>query len=360
MKVLDSGWVVQGPKVAEFEKKMAKFTGASYAVATTSCTTALHIALISLGIGPGDEVIVPAFTFVATANVCEYVGAKPVFVDIDLDTFNIDVNKIEKALTGKTKAIIPVHLFGLAADMKPIMAIARKYQLAVVEDAACAIGAKYCGKHVGTMGDIGCFSFHPRKAITTGEGGLYTTNQKPLAISAISLRDHGMAVSDLNRHKGGAHTLPTCNIVGYNYRMTDLQAAIGVEQVRKLRDILQKRIAKAKIYNRAFKNHQFLQIPFAPDYSNHTYQSYVLLVKENSPLARDEISQKLAAKGIATRPGTQNVPLLGFYRKKYGYTKKDFPNSTYANENSLTLPLYSKMSDSQQNFVIEQLLKISK
>jgi len=359
-EVLDSGWVVQGPKVAEFERIIAKFTRAPYAVATTSCTTALHIGLLALGIGSGDEVIVPAFTFMATANVCEYVGAKPVFIDIDLKTFNIDPGKIEKAITKKTKAIIPVHLFGLSADMKAILQLAHKHKLVVIEDAACAIGTYYQGRHVGYIGDVGAFSFHPRKAITTGEGGILTTNKKSLAMLVTSLRDHGAGISDLDRHKGGAFTLPEYNMVGYNYRMTDLQAAIGVEQAKKLKDILKERMAKAKNYDKAFKNHQFLQTPFVPEYSNHTYQSYVLLVKGDSPLDRDQISKKLADKGIATRQGTQNVPMLGFYRKKYGFKNSDFPRSNYAEKNTLTIPLYADMTAKEQKYVVENILGLFK
>jgi dTDP-4-amino-4,6-dideoxygalactose transaminase len=359
-EVLDSGWVVQGPKVSELETMMEKFMSVKYAVITSSCTTALHMAMIALQIKPGDEVIVPAFTWVSTANVCEYVGARPVFVDIDLNTFNIDTEKIEKAITKKTKAIMPVHLFGLSANMGAIMKLARKYKLKVVEDAACAIGTEYQGKHVGGIGDIGAFSFHPRKAITAGEGGLYTTNQKTLAMSAVSLRDHGTAVSDFDRHKGGAHTFPEYNIVGYNYRMTDIQAAVGVEQAKKLKVILKGRIAKAKVYDKAFKNHPHLQTPQIPSYSNHAYQSYVLLVKENSPISRDNISKKLAEKGVATRQGTQNVPMLGFYRKKYGYKPFDFSKSYYAEKNTLTIPLYSDMTEKEQNFVIESILELFK
>lgn len=359
-EVLESGWVVQGPKVAELEKMMEKYMNIPYAVVTSSCTTALHMAMIALEIKTGDEVIVPSFTWIATANVCEYVGAKPIFVDIDLNTFNIDTEKIEKAITKKTKAIIPVHLFGLSADMNPIMKLAKKYHLKVIEDSACAFGTKYLGKHIGNIGNIGAFSFHPRKAITTGEGGLYTTNHKNLAMAAISLRDHGTTISDLDRHKGLTHILPEYNIIGYNYRMTDLQAAIGVEQVKKLKIILKKRIDRAKIYNKIFKNHPYLQLPIIPRYSNHSYQSYVLLVKENSPLTRDIISKKLAAKGIATRQGTQNVPMLGVYRKKYGYKSSDFPNSTYAEKNTLAIPLYSEMTKKEQKYVTDKILGLFK
>jgi perosamine synthetase len=178
LEPLESGWIVQGPKVAQFENLFAEFTGVPYAIATTSCTTALHLSLIAMGIGPGDEVILPSFTFVATANAIEYTGATPVFCDIDLNTFNIDVKEVPKKVTEKTKAIIPVHLFGLSADMKPILKIAEQHGLRVIEDAACGLGSYYDGRHVGTFGDSGCFSFHPRKAITTGEGGMITAEDR--------------------------------------------------------------------------------------------------------------------------------------------------------------------------------------
>lgn len=354
-EVLKSGWVVQGPKVAEFEKLIAEFAKAPYAVATSNCTTGLHISLVALGIGAGDEVIVPAFTFIASANACEYVGAKPVFVDIDLNTFNIDVAKIEAAITEKTKAIMPVHLFGLSADMDPILEIAKKHNLKVIEDAACAIGTKYRETHVGLLGDMGAFSFHPRKAITTGEGGMIFTKDVDLALKSKSLRDHGAAVTDFDRHEGPSHKLPAYEILGYNYRMTDIQGAVGVEQAKKMESIIDGRVAHAKIYDEAFKDHQSLQTPSVPEYSNHCYQSYVLLVKKDSPLTRDQISEKLAEKEIATRQGTQNVPLLKLYADKYGYKLGDFPNSDYAEANTLTIPLYADMSEEEQGYVIENI-----
>lgn len=357
-KVFDSGWVVQGPKVVEFERLFARFVRSPYAVAVSSCTSALHLALLSLGIKTGDEVILPAFTFVATANACEYVGAKPVFVDIDLATFNIKTELIEAKITKKTKAILPVHLFGLSADMAPIKALAKKHNLKIVEDAACAIGTKYHGKNVGTVCEAGAYSLHPRKAITTGEGGFFVTSRKTLALAAKSLRDHGASVSDLDRHKEKSPTMPAYEVVGYNYRMTDIQAAIGICQMKKLNKILKARINRAKIYDKSFKSCQFLQIPKIPKYSNHAYQSYVLLVKENSPISRDKISEKLAACGIATRQGTQNVPLLGYYRNKYGYKPADFPKSEYAEKNSLTIPLYADMTKKEQDYVIKSILGI--
>jgi len=359
-EVLDSGWVVQGPKVAEFEKLIADFSNAPYTVAVSNCTTGLHIALLALGIGRGDEVIVPAFTFIASANACEYVGAKPVFIDIDLDTFNINVTKIEAAITEKTRAILPVHLFGLSANMDPILKIAKKYNLKVVEDAACAIGTKYRNIHVGLLGDVGVVSFHPRKAITTGEGGMILTRNHELALKAKSLRDHGAAVSDFDRHEGPSHKLPTYEHVGFNYRMTDIQGAIGVAQAHKLQMILDGRIKHAKVYDEAFKDYKYLKTPTVPEYSTHCYQSYVLLVKENSPLTRDQISEKLAEKEIATRQGTQNVPMLGYFKNTYRYNTGDFPNSDYAELNTLTIPLYADMTKEEQSYIISEIKKLFK
>ena len=238
---LSTGWVVQGPKVKGFEEAVSTFTKAGYARATTSCTTALHLSLIAAGVGPGDEVILPAFTFIASANVIEYVGAKTVFVDIDLETFNMDVSKIEGAITNRTKAIMPVHLFGLCADMGPIMDVAARYRLQVIEDAACAIGSYYKGNHAGTIGTAGCLSFHPRKSITTGEGGMVLTNDSRIDHRVTILRDHGAEVSDLARHEGKGLLLPEYNVLGYNYRMTDLQGALGISQLSKLPYILEQK-----------------------------------------------------------------------------------------------------------------------
>ena len=227
-KPLESGWVVQGPYVDEFENKWNEYTGSKHSIAVTSCTTALHLSLAALGLKPNDEVIVPAFTWISTANVVEHLNAKVVFCDIDLKTFNIDVNQIEEKISPKTKAIIPVHLFGLSVHMGPILDIAQKYNLWVVEDAACGFGARYNGKHVGTFGDTGCFSFHPRKAITTGEGGMITTNDDELAEKMRSIRDHGAAMSDFQRHHGAKpYLLAEHPYAGYNYRMTDIQASLG-------------------------------------------------------------------------------------------------------------------------------------
>ena len=242
LKPLRTGWLVQGPKVREFEQAWSAFTGAEHSIAVTSCTTALHLSLAALGFGPGDEAIVPAFTWISTANVVEHLGGRVVFADIDLTTFNIDPGCIEALITPRTKAILPVHLFGLAADMDAINAIAQRHGLWVVEDAACGFGATLGGRHVGTLGHTGCFSFHPRKAITTGEGGMITTNDAQLAERLRCLRDHGAAISDLQRHMGPRpYLLADHREAGYNQRMTDMQAALGAAQMQRADAIVSER-----------------------------------------------------------------------------------------------------------------------
>lgn len=259
---LRSGWLVQGPKVREFEEKWSTFTGAKHSIAVTSCTTALHLSLAALGFGPGDEAIVPAFTWIATANVVEHLGGTVVFCDIDLNTFNLDLNQLAQKITPRTKAILPVHLFGLAADMDAINQFARAHGLWVVEDAACGFGSRYHGQHVGTFGDTGCFSFHPRKAITTGEGGMITTQHDELAVKIRRLRDHGAAMSDLQRHLGPRpYLLADHPDAGYNQRMTDIQAALGSAQMDRASAIIAERQRLASHYDQAFADLGWLQIP---------------------------------------------------------------------------------------------------
>lgn len=351
-QVLDSGWVVQGPKVKEFEKLFASFTGAEYAVATTSCTTALHLSLAALGVKAGDEVIVPAFTFIATANVVEQLGAKPVFVDIDPLTFNINTALIEKAITEKTKAVIPVHLFGLSADMEPIIRLAKKYRLKIVEDAACGLGATYKNKHVGAFGAVGCFSFHPRKIITTGEGGIIITSDKNLADKLRSMRDHGAKISDLKREKDKIALLSDYHHAGFNYRMTDIQAAVGIEQMKKLPGIIKQRQKQINLYNQLLGNVDF-KLPIAPPDRRHGYQTYV--IQTNSQKTRNNLLTKLATIQIGARQGTHSVPHLAFYRNKYGYQTADFPASYTAEQTTLALPLYHSLTLANQKLICQTI-----
>ena len=364
-EVLASGWVVQGPRVAAFEEGFRGFTGLPEAVACTSCTTGLHLALLCEGIGPGDEVIVPAFTWVASANAVLYVGATPVLADVSPDTFNVTPEEIERRITPRTRAVMPVHLFGLAAEMDEILDIARAHRLAVVEDAACALGTLYKGRHIGAMGGGGAFSFHPRKAITTGEGGMYTTADPEKARHARSLRDHGAAKSDHARHQSkGAALLPIFDMVGYNYRMTDLQAAVGVAQLAKLDGILANRIALAKRYDALLADTDGLVTPVEPEGHRHSYQSYVTRVAsdgvsaaevESGNAVRVAVMQALEDEGIATRQGTHAVHMLDYYARTYGLEPSDLPGAYAADQLSLTLPLFAGMTDAEQDRVVERL-----
>lgn len=358
--VMNSGWLAQGTKVAEFERRVCEVTGTKFAVASSSCTASLHMALLALGIGSGDEVLVPAFTFTATANAVEHAGARPVFVDIDPSTLNIDSNEVELYLRhdrdGRIKAIIPVHLFGLCVEMERLLTLAESHGLHVVEDAACALGSSHNSRPAGSIGDVGCFSFHPRKSITTGEGGMLTTNDPAIAERAQSLRNHGATVSDFQRHEQGVYSLPEFATLGYNYRMTDIQAAIGIEQVKKLSWIIQQQREIAARYDETLGSADWLQLPLASP--GRTYQSYVVVLRTADVHLRDSVMAALAEKDIMTRPGTYAVHALGYYRKKYRIREDDFPNTLRANRLSIALPLYAGMTDEEQAYVVKNLLAI--
>jgi perosamine synthetase len=353
-----SGWVTQGPKVKEFEQLFAKRHSVEYALAVSNCTTALHLALLALGIEPGDEVIVPAFTWVSTANVVRYCFAKPVFVDIDLNTFNIDIEKIAEKVTAKTKAIIPVHLFGLCAD---IPAIKERFpNLKIIEDGACAAGSALNGVPAGGLGDIGCFSFHPRKSVTTGEGGMLTTNDKALGEVMDKLRNHGASISEEQRHHGPQpYILPAFEMVGYNYRMTDLQGAMGVVQLGKLDKFIDERDKWARFYQDELKEVKWLSTPKVPDGFKHGWQSFVTLVDENiAPYKRNAIMQILLDKGISTRPGTHAVHMLDVYAKMYSLKPEDYPNAEAANNFTIALPLHNRMSVEDYAYIVETIKSI--
>ena len=362
---LESGWVVQGPFVEEFEQRFAAFAGAPFGVATSSCTSALHLAVATLGLKPGDEVIVPAFTWVSTPNVVEYMGGRPVFCDIDLATFNIDVTRLADLVTARTVGIIPVHLFGLCADMQPILDLARHRGLWVVEDAACGFGARYGGRHAGTFAEWGCFSFHPRKAITTGEGGMLTTRRDDLRDLARSLRDHGASRSDLARHSGAnAFLLAAYDRVGYNYRMTDIQGALGCAQMERAEWILTARARLAKGYDEQLAHLESLRTPVTPPDFVHGYQAYVCLfggsavsmaTVDRLHARRNRLMSRLEAEGVATRQGTHAPVTLGYYVDRYGLTREQFPNAYLADRLSLTLPLFPQMTDSEQSLVCQRL-----
>ena len=356
---LISGWLTQGPKVKAFEEAFAKRHKVKHALATTSCTTGLHLALVALGIGPGDEVIVPAFTWVATANVVLYCGAKPVFVDVDTTTFNMDISQVAEKITPRTKAIIPVHLFGLCVDMGALAAVAPGIPL--IEDAACAAGAAYHDRPAGSLGTVAAFSFHPRKSITTGEGGMVTTNDDALAETMIMLRNHGATVSEEERHHGPRpYILPDFNLLGFNYRMTDLQGAVGLVQLEKL-DILNKeRQQWANYYRHALAGISWLRTPVNPNGYHHGWQAYVCYVdEEKTTLKRNELMAMLHDKGISTRPGTHAVHMLGLYRDKFNLKAKDFPNARDCSQYSMAIPLHNQMKEDDYRYIVDTIKDIN-
>jgi perosamine synthetase len=356
---LDSKWVTQGPMTERFEGLVGEWHSALHAMACTSCTSALHLATLALGLKPGDEVIVPAFTWVTSAYSAEYVGAKVVFADIDLATFNLDPEAFERAITPRTKAVVAVHLFGLAAPMDEILEIAARHGIAVIEDAACAIGTTYKENPVGALGDIGCFSFHPRKLVTTGEGGMVLTNNEELATAVRSLRNHGSTgLPSDSAEAHGPWTMATFDRVGFNLRLSDIQAAVGVAQMGKLDTLLADRRASASRYTAMLRDAEDLSLPDAGNANGHTYQSYVVRVREGGRARRNKIMQGLADNNIQTRPGTHAVHRLGFYREKYGLKQSDFPNAALAEDTTITLPIFPEMQESDNRLVSDLILDL--
>jgi len=355
---LMTGWLTSGPKVRAFETLFAEKHSVKHAIAVTSATTALHLSLVALDLGPGDEVIVPAFTWVATANVVLYCGATPVFVDVDPRTFNLDPEDLKKRITPRTKAIIPVHLFGLCADMDAIREVAPGIPL--IEDGACAAGAAYKGTSAGALGTIGCFSFHPRKSITTGEGGMLTTNDDAIAEKLVMLRNHGASVSEEQRHHGPKpYLLPEFNLLGYNYRMTDLQGAVGLVQLQKLDAFIEERARWAAFYRRHLRDLDWLQLPQEPEGYRHGWQSFVTLVDESrAPMTRNALMEYLQEKGISTRPGTHAVHMLKYYRQKFGLEADDYPGARTANDYSMAIPLHNRMSEEDYEFLVKVLSRL--
>ena len=370
---IKSGWVTQGPKVAEFEKAVASYVGAKHGVATTSCTTGLHLALAAIGIGPGDEVICPSFTFIASPNAILYTGATVVFCEVDPRTFNIDPEDAERRITKKTKAIMPVDQIGLACDIDAINDIATKHGIKVVEDAAPAIGETYYpeasaargadrrtvrseddkGRKVGSNAHQTVFSFHPRKVITTGEGGMITTDDDELADRARKLRAHGMSVSDLDRHTSDRVIIEEYPVLGFNYRMTDIQASIGLVQLRRLDELLRLRRERAARYNRELPEIKGLEIPYVPSYAEHTYQSYCLRLTEDCTLDREDLMTNLLRRGIATRRGVMASHLEKTYIDRNGTVS--LPITEAATASTMLIPLYATMTDEEQSWVIDSL-----
>jgi dTDP-4-amino-4,6-dideoxygalactose transaminase len=354
--VLASGWVTQGPKVAEFERVVAARVGAAHAVATTSCTTALHLALLAAGVGPGDEVICPSYSFIATANAVLYSGATPVFADIDAQTWNLDPSDVESRVTSKTRAVLAVHQVGLAADLRALEATLRP-GISMIEDAACAIGSTYHGRPIGSHGHTVCFSFHPRKSISTGEGGMLTTDDDSVARHVRLLRSHGASVSDLERHKAHGVVFEEYRELGYNYRMPDIQGAIGIEQMKRLDDLLARRRAVAERYNSAFRNVEQIETPAEPEYAQHTYQSYLIRLRTTIGISRDELLGKLVERGISCRRGIPPIHLEPLYRKRCGAVS--LPVTEAVSAESIFLPMFASLPEADQARVIDAVVNIA-
>ena len=336
-EVLDSGWVSQGPKTKEFEDAFAKYVGSKYAVAVTNCTAALHLSLLGIGISKGDEVLVADFTHPATGHAVLYCGAKPVFIDVDPKTYNIDPNLIEEKITEKTKAIIPVHTFGQPADMDAVTEIASDYGLMVIEDAACAHGAKYKGNFAGTIGDTGCFSFHARKGMTTGEGGMVVTDNKELAEEIRSLSVYG-TVSEWDREKSDKFIIPEFVKLGYNYKMSDISAAVGIVQLRRLDKLIEKKRTLARYWNEKLQEIEFIEPPYCSEDVRHVYQSYVALVDKR--INRNKLIELTRSRGIQTQIGTYACHIQPVYN-----SNQRCPNSLDIFNRSLSLPMYYKLRE---------------
>lgn len=346
LRVLNSSQLSLGPKYREFEAKFAAKIGRRYACAVSSGTAGLHLALISANLKEGDEVITPSFSFIASANAILYVGAKPVFIDVDPLTYNMDPAKIEEKITKKTKAILVVHIFGQAADMNPILKIAKKYKLKIIEDACESICAKYKGKNVGTFGESAVFAFYPNKQMTTGEGGMLVTNNKKIYELCCSLRNQGRAENmQWLDHKR----------LGYNYRMDEMSAALGLAQLEKLDFVIRERRKIAKLYNKYLREYSdLIQVPQTAKDNTHTWFVYVIKFK-NKKINRDKIIDKLKKQGIHTKPYLPSIHLFSFYREKFGYKKGDLPISENVSDYCLSLPFYIGLKEGDIKYIVNKL-----
>ena len=356
VEVLQSGWLTQGKKVIEFEDILKKHIGAAHALAVSSATSGLYMALLSLGVGIGDEVIVPSFTWVASANIIEQCGATPVFVDSRLDDFNADLAHLLSRVTEKTKAILVVHVFGQPFDV-PALKLSVPDNIFIIEDAACALGASMNGHYCGTMGHMGVFSFHPRKSITTGEGGMVVTNHIPLAEHVSMLRNHGQK-EDHRSYK--PYHLLDCPIVGFNYRMTDFQAALGLVQMKELSALIEERQQLANNYTKELQSIEWLRPQtISAKTTQHAWQAYVCYVDpEKAPMSRNDIMEVLQKKGIETRPGTHAVHMLSFYKEKYKIQEDDLPGAKACYQNTMAIPFYNQMKKEDMSYVTEVLKNI--
>lgn len=350
-----TNWVTQGPRVREFEERFAAYTGAAHAVALSNCTTALHLAMIVSGIGPGDEVICPSMSYIATANAIVYVGATPVFAEVDPATYNLDPADAARRITARTKGILLVHQIGMPGDIDAFRALCDTHGLVLIEDAACAAGSAYKGKKIGAHSDLVCFSFHPRKVITTGDGGMITTSRADYAERLRLLRQHGMSVNDRVRHESKTVLFEDHLEVGYNYRMTDIQAAVGIRQLERLDWIVQEREKIALRYLAAFSDIPYIRLPRVPEGCETNWQSFSIYLKPECPVSRNDLMQRLLDKGIATRRGVMTA-----HRETAYLTRMpgiSLPASEDACDRSIIIPLYVPMPDEETDMVIAEFRK---
>lgn len=354
-EVLGSGLLVQGARVAAFETELSRYVGTQHAVVVSNGTAALHLSLLALGVGPGDLVAVTAYSWPATANVIELCGATPLFLDIDPRTFNLDPNRLDEALaqvaarpagSPRVRAVIPVHAFGQVADVAAILEIANRYEVPVIEDAACALGARFVGRPAGTWGRLGCFSFHPRKAITTGEGGVVVTDDAALARRVRVLRNHGQEPG----------VSPSDFVApGFNYRMTEFQAALGSSQLKKIDRLIAARRRLAAGYGRLLQRTSVVP-PFVTEGAEHVYQSYVTTLPADVAARRAELIRDLMRRGVETTIGTWHMPMTTYFRTRYGFSPGDFPATDRVFVASLALPIHEALSPSDQDLVVGALV----
>ena len=357
-RAIMSGWITQGPEVAAFEREFGEAVGAPHACAVSSCTTALHLALAALDVGPGDEVVTVSHSFLATANAIRYCGATPVFVDVQLETFNLDPALIEPALSSRTKAILCVHQVGLPCDMTAILEVARRHRIPVVEDAACAIGSEIRRhgewERIGRPhGDIACFSFHPRKVLSTGDGGMLTTASADLDGRFRLLRQHGMSVPDTVRHAANRIIFESYPILGFNYRMTDIQAAIGREQLKRLPAVVSRRRELAARYHEKLAAIDGVMLSPEPEWARTNWQSY--LVRLAPRLDQLRVMQRMLDDGVATRRGVMNAHREAAYPAATWRAGSPLANSERAQDTALVLPLYHQMTHDDQDRVVSSL-----
>jgi dTDP-4-amino-4,6-dideoxygalactose transaminase len=349
-EVIRSGWVAQGRQVVDFEHAVAARVEARHAVAVSNCTAALHLAMVLLGVGRDDEVVVPSLSFIATANAVRYVGARPVFVDVDPVTHNVTADLVERRLTEATKAVLVVHQSGVPADIDPLRRLCEPRGLPIVEDAACAIGSTYRNRPVGNGADLAAFSFHPRKVVVTGEGGMIATTRPEWAERLRRLRDHGMSVSQFDRHNAGRAIIEQYVETGYNYRLTDIQAAIGLVQLAKLDTMLGRRRFLAERYRRGLADVPGLEMVANPPYGTTNFQSFWLVLPDDFPVARNQLLELLLAAGVSARRGIMAAHL------EPPFLELDtplLPVTERVTRQSLLLPLFHEMTESQQDRVID-------